>query len=97
MANGTNEAECVTCANHKTIDAKLICIKFERIIPTQLGPHLICRAWQNQLDPADDGKYYKETYFRDATVLYKYDIYFVKKPQVVCAILDLPSSMQQDG
>ena len=91
MANGKNEAECITCIHNALRDQLNICKRHSRVLPYRHEPYLICNDWQNRNDPSDRAQYYKERYFKESNVLYQYDIYFVTPVKIIARMEELPS------
>ena len=48
MPNGRNEAECWNCLHFVSIGRKKCCSLHKVVLPTGLGPYLICQAWNDE-------------------------------------------------
>jgi|LakMenEpi03Aug12_release.lakeMendotaPanAssembly.Ray.scaffolds.fasta_scaffold559986_2 hypothetical protein len=94
MANGRNEADCTTCVYLRQVGGNCVCDKHGRVIPIQARPYLICNAWQHRTDPNRNGAYFKLRYFNDPTVLYSYDVYFLKQPEHFGLLSELAPSIE---
>ena len=91
MPNGCNEAECWSCLHFASIGSKKCCSLHKVILPTELGPYLICQAWKDEAHASSELTLWRQEYLQltDKTMLYKYDIYTLEPSIPVAAFADL--------
>ena len=82
MANGKDESECITCAFHLAVHADVMCQKHRFVVPTELGPYLICVDYKHQ-QRGSTVDYFRQRYSMQSGVLYQYNIYSADAPTSV--------------
>ncbi|MEQ1620845.1 MAG: hypothetical protein ABL919_05520 [Methylococcales bacterium] len=88
MANGGNEAQCLTCIHMTSMGNEKICSLHKVKLPADQKHYLICRKWE---DKTGDSKiaWWKQECLLDITKLYKYDSYSRELPSYLAAFADL--------
>jgi hypothetical protein len=80
MAPVNSEPECWNCRHFLRGDKHKSCVRHGVLLPMDLGPHLICTAWELESDATGTVAWWRRRYLTDNDTLYRYVIYSAEAP-----------------